>query len=225
MSDQYDIVCVGFGPAGLSLAIALHEQPKAQRVLFIERGKSFSWRGDRLSVNGNQMRTNLLQDLVTLRDPSSKFTFLNYLHSTNHLVGYTNLGYTNPPRELFALYLDWCAAHINELGWVQYGQEVEGVEALYGNSGSGVSHWKVTTRDSTTNQASSVLAKKVVVAAGLQPKLPQSLVPLSTTSDNVAHASLFKYKLPQMFQMADKPLNIAIVGGDNEAVEAFSTLR
>lgn len=37
------------------------------------------------------MQVSFLKDLVTLRDPTSKFTFLNFMHKTGRLVDFFNL--------------------------------------------------------------------------------------------------------------------------------------
>lgn len=44
-SSQYDIVCVGFGPAALAIAIAMHERgfSSNKNVLFLERQAEFGW--------------------------------------------------------------------------------------------------------------------------------------------------------------------------------------
>jgi L-ornithine N5-oxygenase len=214
----YDVVCVGFGPAALSLAIALYEQPRPLRVLFIEQQSSFSWRGENFPMDRSQMRTNLLQDLVTMRDPLSRFTFLNYLWSTNSLVGYTNLGQMNPPRLLFAKYLAWCASHMDAKGWTRYGQTVKEMEPV-GKSDGEVELWKINIQDAKTRTAvSPVFTKKVILALGEQPKLPRSLSGLDF-NNQILHSVDFMKCLPRLREWQGSSLNIAIVGGNDEAVE------
>jgi L-ornithine N5-oxygenase len=110
----FDVVIIGFGPAALAQAIALYEQRKATRnILIMDKSSGFSWRGRDLPNDRARMRTNLMQDLVTARNPTSEFTFVNYLWATENLVGYTNLGLMNPPRQLFGMYLEWCANKVS----------------------------------------------------------------------------------------------------------------
>lgn len=111
----YDVVIVGFGPAALAQAIALYEQKGGPKnVLVLDRSTGFSWRGQDVPNSRARMRTNLMQDLVTARNPTSEFTFVNYLWATDNLVGYTNLGLINPPRQIFAMYLEWCAKKVRK---------------------------------------------------------------------------------------------------------------
>jgi L-ornithine N5-oxygenase len=109
----YDVVIVGFGPAALAQAISLYEQRAGPKnILIMDKSTSFSWRGQDLPHGRAKMRTNLMQDLVTARNPTSEFTFINYLWATDNLVGFTNLGLINPPRQLFDMYLEWCAKKV-----------------------------------------------------------------------------------------------------------------
>lgn len=164
------------------------------------------------------MRTNLLQDLVTMRNPLSKFTFLNYLWSTDSLIAYTNLGQMNPPRLVFAKYLAWCASHIDAKGWTTYGQTVKDMEPM-SKSKDEVELWKINVQDEKSGVAGSpAFAKKVILALGEQPKLPRALSGFQF-NDKVLHSVDFMKTLPKLRAWQGANLNIAIVGGTNEAVE------
>ena len=98
--EVHDLICVGFGPASLAIAVALHDaledgipnlrtvQPK---VRFLERQQQFSWHAGML-LPGAKMQISFLKDLATLRNPRSQFTFLNYLYTNSRLVQFSNLG-------------------------------------------------------------------------------------------------------------------------------------
>ncbi|KAL8883237.1 MAG: hypothetical protein Q9192_007331, partial [Flavoplaca navasiana] len=110
---QYDLVCIGFGPASLAIAIALHDRAIDARVLYIEKQRSFIWHAGMLLPDA-RMQISFLKDLATLRDPTSKFTFINYLKSKNRLVAFTNLSTFLPLREEYNDYMSWCASHFEE---------------------------------------------------------------------------------------------------------------
>ena len=79
-SAVFDIVGVGFGPANLSLSIAITEFQKFNfSTLFFEEKLAFSWHPEMI-LDDAEMQISFLKDMVTLRNPSSEFTFLNYLH-------------------------------------------------------------------------------------------------------------------------------------------------
>ena len=78
----YDLVGVGFGPSNLALAIALaeHNAGTGEPVTahFLERQPRFGWHRGMLIDNAT-MQVSFLKDLVTLRNPTSEFSFLSYL--------------------------------------------------------------------------------------------------------------------------------------------------
>ncbi len=49
------------------------------------------------------------QDLVTLRDPTSPYTFLNYLKEVGLLDRFVHLNTCHPSRDWYRRYLDWVA--------------------------------------------------------------------------------------------------------------------
>lgn len=220
--ECFDIVCAGFGPAALSLAVALHEQRRQLRVLILERHQRFTWRGDDLPFPKARMRSSLLHDLVTQRNPQSDFTFVNYLFATGSLVDYTNLGLVNPPRVVFSNYLRWAAGRIEGLGWVQYGQEVQDVVAERGSAG--VERWRIKTRDVSRSSTSIIRAKRIVLAVGSQPRLPQSILP-ARSGKQVLHSSEFAKILPSLLRDRNSEESIAVIGGNDEGVEIFEHLR
>ena len=69
---------------------------------------------------------------MTLRNPRSPFTFLNYLHSQGRLVSFINLGSTIPSRREFADYLSWAADKVQGNGVdVAYAEEVVRVAKIF----------------------------------------------------------------------------------------------
>src|ERR1044072_1421654 len=86
----HDLVGVGFGPSNLALAIAVAERTASGSprpdghggrlsARFVERQASFGWHRGML-LEGATMQVSFLKDLVTLRNPSSRYGFLCYLH-------------------------------------------------------------------------------------------------------------------------------------------------
>ena len=92
--DVLDVVGIGFGPSNLALAIAATEQAAADprqalRVGFLERQPRFGWHRGML-IDDATMQVSFLKDLVTLRNPTSDFSFVCYLHERGRLVDFIN---------------------------------------------------------------------------------------------------------------------------------------
>ncbi len=78
-----DVIGVGFGPSNLAFAVAVEERQcsvsRPLSTLFLEKQDNFVWHQDML-LPGSKMQISFLKDLVTLRNPHSRHTFISYLH-------------------------------------------------------------------------------------------------------------------------------------------------
>ncbi|WP_159502138.1 lysine N(6)-hydroxylase/L-ornithine N(5)-oxygenase family protein [Microbacterium sp. 18062] len=169
--DAVDIIGIGFGPANLSLAIAVEERnaavPPAERVRarFIERQPRFGWH-DGMLLPGATMQVSFLKDLVSLRNPTSPYTFLNYLHERGRLADFINLKTFFPMRREFHDYLGWAAARVD-------------VPVSYGATATRVAHEDgrlvVSVRD-RHGSVEEVPAGTIVLGTGIRPVLPEGVV-------------------------------------------------
>ncbi|PFH60116.1 hypothetical protein XA68_11444 [Ophiocordyceps unilateralis] len=224
--DNYDLVCVGFGPASLAIAIAMHDalargarllaDGSAPRVLFVEKQVGFAWHAGML-LPGAKMQISFVKDLATLRDPRSDFTFLNYLHRHGRLVDFTNLGTFLPARAEYEDYLRWCASHFDHL--VRFGREAIAVEPL-ADVGP-VRSFAVVARDVVTGQMHTYRGRNVLLATGGQPSVPPSL-PLS--HPRVVHSSEYGHRIRQMLPKPAGAYRVAVVGAGQSAAEIFHNL-
>lgn len=226
-SDEFDLICVGFGPASLAIAVAMHDalaagkaingktQPK---VLFIEKQEQFAWHAGML-LPGAKMQISFIKDLATLRDPRSEFTFLNYLHSQDRLVDFTNLDTFLPARVEYEDYMRWAASAFTHL--VQYGHQVVSVtpDAVAQNA---VKTFTVQARDWSTGQVRSCRGRNVLIAAGGQPSLPP-IVPAKHS--RVVHSSQYAQVVPRLLNNTDAPYRVAVIGAGQSAAEIFNNIH
>lgn len=222
-TSDYDIVCVGFGPAALSIAIAVEERGMRANMLFLERQPRFGWHCGMLFPEA-RMQISFIKDLATLRNPRSKYTFLNYLQEQNRLVAFTNLSTTLPLREEFNDYMSWCASHFN--GWVEYGKEVVGVwpgttEAVSANCP--IRNFKVVIQDMESQQTRSVTTKNVIIATGGKPAIPFPH-PRALAQSKIIHSSAYLSTTPQLLRDPNHEYTLAVVGGGQSAAEIFDDL-
>ncbi|TAQ91566.1 hypothetical protein B7494_g88 [Chlorociboria aeruginascens] len=119
--ETLDLLCIGFGPASLAIAIALNDVYKSSpackppKALFLEKQPQFGWHSG-MQLPGTKMQICFLKDLATPRDPRSHFTFLNYVHQKGRLNQFMNLGTFLPARLEYEDYLRWCASHFDSQG-------------------------------------------------------------------------------------------------------------
>jgi L-ornithine N5-oxygenase len=231
--DPYDIICVGFGPASLAIAVALHDRggPPA-RVLFLERQPAFAWHSGMILPDA-RMQISFLKDMATFRDPRSRFTFVNYLHQHGRLAAFANLGTFLPLREEFNDYLCWCAAAFADS--VRYGESVVAVSpgvvgvlssppgaraAAAGSAPPTTTTWRVVSQNVASGQVTTLEARNVVIAVGGTPKIP-ARVPDALLGHSVIHSSAYA-RHPQPW--CRPGARIAVVGGGQSAVEIFADL-
>ncbi len=162
-SAVLDVVGVGFGPSNLALAIAIREynetHTEAINAEFVEIKPEFGWHTGML-IPGATMQISFLKDLATQRNPTSEFTFLNYLTERRRLTEFINFKTFFPTRLEFHDYLTWAADKVGAT--VHYGSRVVSVRETDGV-------FDVTVTGATEG---ILRARNVVVAGGLQPLLP-----------------------------------------------------
>ena len=219
-----DLLCIGFGPASLAIAIAIREKfqygdRRQPRVTFLEQQPKFSWHSGML-LPGSKMQISFIKDLATMRNPRSEFTFLNYLHQHSRLVQYSNLGTFLPARIEFEDYMRWCAEHFEDD--VAYGQEVLSVHPGLTNGNGKVDHFAVRSRNRATGAIEVRHARHVVCAIGGKPRLP---APFPAQHARVIHSSSYVSRVQQALPEKDKPYRIAVVGSGQSAAEIFNDLH
>jgi len=215
-----NLLCVGFGLRSLSVATALADSDPTVRVSFHERRQAFSWEAANV-LSDNKIRTPFLRDLVTTRDPRSRFTFINYLYSTNQLVAYTNASALNPSKLVMSQYLAWVAQQIEALGWVSYGEEVVRIEPVRDQTAKKISSFAVTLKTVATGERSTMTAKRVIVSTGCSVRIPQPL-----SGPELAPHVLHARSCSQLLAHHDVSLpDVAIVGASQEGAELYEHLN
>ncbi|KAK4993634.1 hypothetical protein LTR50_000244 [Elasticomyces elasticus] len=225
----HDLVGVGFGPASLAIAVALHdaldESPKNlstrhPKVAFLERQSHFAWHSGML-LPGATMQISFLKDLATLRNPRSQFTFLNYLQRQNRLVQFINLSTFLPRRIEYEDYMRWCASWFEEV--VDYNEEVVEILPERSNTVSKrVDVFAVVSHNRATGMRSVRKAKNVVIAVGGKPAIPAHL---PQSHPRVIHSSQYSIVIPKLFPDITQAIKIAIIGSGQSAAELFQDVQ
>jgi L-ornithine N5-oxygenase len=204
----YDVLGIGFGPANLALAIALHERGAAPdrgaalRAGFLERQPRFGWHRGML-IDDATMQVSFLKDLVTMRDPTSDFSFLCYLRERGRLVDFLNQKTLFPLRVEFHDYLEWAAARVGHL--VEYAAEAVSVRPV--TEDGEVRYFDVVSRDPAAPGRPTVRrARALCLATGLEPRLP----PGAVLSDLVWHSSELLPKVERLTR-SGRPVRRAVV--------------
>ncbi|KAK2868093.1 hypothetical protein FQN49_003166 [Arthroderma sp. PD_2] len=227
--ELHDLLCVGFGPASLAIAIALHDRlvesshasdtTALPKVCFLEKQSNFAWHSGML-LPGSKMQISFIKDLATIRNPRSEFTFLNYLQTHDRLLHFANLGTFLPARVEFEDYMKWCASKFANL--VSYGTEVIDVmpSAVDPQTGK-VHHFTVRSKNLETGEITSRKSRHVVVAIGGKPNIPSGF----PNNSRIIHSSAYCTTLPNILNNTLKEYHIAVAGSGQSAAEIFHDLQ
>ncbi|MEU2660145.1 SidA/IucD/PvdA family monooxygenase [Streptomyces sp. NPDC007325] len=203
----HDVLGIGFGPANLALAIALEEEGHDLDIRFLEARPGPSWQSA-MMLDGSDIQNHPVRDLVSLRNPRSRYSFINYLFENGRLLDHLNLPMEFPLRKEYAQYVTWAAGHFGRL--VDYGTHVTGV--TLGRDADGLPRYTVTTSAGETLQA-----RALVVGTGRAPFVPEPFD--AVDSPRVFHLTRYLPALRELEEAGVVPRRVTVVGGSQSAVE------
>ena len=208
---EKDLVGVGVGPANLSLA-ALITSARERGLIsikstFLERNPAIFWHSGQL-FPGTLMQTEFYRDLVTPIDPTSRFSFLNYLRSNARLDQFLCSSSIWPTRREFEDYFNWVANQIADIIFATTVQSVEYdpetnlfiVEAEHGSGSHSPTQHK---------------SRHIVLGSGSQ---PNSTIAGSRVGRVVDVSALLRFDFPNPSQ------RILVIGGGQSAAECINYL-
>ncbi|MBO0804626.1 MAG: lysine N(6)-hydroxylase/L-ornithine N(5)-oxygenase family protein [Nocardiopsaceae bacterium] len=213
--EALDVLGIGFGPSNLALAIVLEEQarraatPRPSRAAFIERQDRFGWHRGML-IGGADLQVSFLKDLVTMRDPTSDYSFLSYLHQKDRMPAFINQKTMYPSRVEFHDYLCWAADRLRHR--VSYG--LEAIDARPVIRDGDVRYIDVVARRAEDGRLDTYRTRNVVVAMGLEPYLP----PEAPASPRAWHSAQLLGRLADVPD--DTEQTFVVVGAGQSAAEA-----
>lgn len=204
-----DVIGIGFGPANIALAVAMEELGFSGSRLFLERQPGARWQPEML-LSGSDIQNHPSRDLVTPRNPRSRYTFTNFLFENGRLFEHLNLGLEFPLRTEFAEYVRWVAAFFAK-------------DVIYNQSVTSIQFDPARNLYSVTTQAGQhFLARSLVVAPGRTPMVPRAFA--SSASERVFHLTQYLSRLSHLAEQGTLR-RVAVVGGSQSAIEIILHLR
>lgn len=211
-----DLLAIGAGPANLALAAAIDEadHPElAEQTLLLEQSPDIKWQRD-LLMPWARSQVSFLKDLVTLRNPRSKFSFLNFLHDQNRLDEFVNLGTFHPFRWEFSDYLQWVARSLERVR-IRYNARVQRIEPVRDRSGS-ITGWTAVLAD-----GDRLHCRDLVIGGGRDPHIPDVFADLPP--ERIIHSAHYQRRIEQL--PSDAPVRAVVIGGAQSAAEMFMALH
>ncbi|WP_241564010.1 lysine N(6)-hydroxylase/L-ornithine N(5)-oxygenase family protein [Nonomuraea polychroma] len=207
----YDLVGVGIGPFNLSLAALCDGVPEV-RALFLDGKRAFSWHPG-LLMEGTVLQVPFLADLVTMADPTSPWSYLNYLRRHDRMFPFFFSERFHIPRREYDHYCRWVAerlpscrfdAQVTALEW---DEEAAAFAVTYRSAAGAVTR---------------VLARKVVLGVGTEPVVPEPLRPLlaEAHAGRVLHSAGYRAHRDRLAAAPD----VTVIGAGQSGAEVVLDL-
>lgn len=208
MNKVYDLIGIGIGPFNLGLA-ALAQPIPSFKTVFLERKQQFSWH-EGLMIDGATLQVPFYADMVTLADPCSPYSFLNFLKAKNRMFRFAcNENYYIERRE-YQQYCRWVASKLDSLC---FDRHVKGIEY------NAQENWYRVMTESSAGESSVYYGKHLVIGIGTVPSVPECAADLYHTGRIIHSAQYLQYKT----ELLNKK-QISIVGSGQSAAEIFYDL-
>jgi lysine N6-hydroxylase len=209
VSDRvHDLLGVGIGPFNLSLA-ALADPVGELDAAFFDQAPGFAWHPG-LLVEGTTTQVPFLADLVTLADPTSRHSFLEYLRAHDRLYRFYLRERFHLPRREYDHYCRWVAGR---LPGCHFGTRVERLAWL---DGPGLFEAELT--EVASGRTSRRRARNLVLGVGTTPAVPPALA--GALGKDVFHAAEFLDHRERLRQAAA----VTVVGSGQSGAEVFLEL-
>ncbi|GAB2811067.1 lysine N(6)-hydroxylase/L-ornithine N(5)-oxygenase family protein [Lentzea nigeriaca] len=209
------VLAIGAGPANLALAVAIEEsgaRELAGDTLVLEQHEDVRWQRGTL-MPWARSQVSFIKDLVTLRNPRSRFSFLSFLHDQGRLDEFVNLGTFHPYRWEMSDYLQWVASSLDRVG-VRYDARAARIDPV--RQDGVITGWTVTLANGDV-----IRCRDLVVGGGRDPHVPAVFAGLP--ADKVVHSSQYLDRIGDVPK--DRPLHAVVVGGAQSAAEMFYALH
>ncbi len=200
----HDFAAIGLGPFNLGLACLTEDLDDLDGV-FLESREDFSWHAGMMLPDAT-LQVPFLADLVTMADPTSRFSFLNHLKSTGRLYAFYIHESFYPLRAEYDAYCRWAAAEVTS---VRFGRHVDQV-AHDGRS-------YVITAAGPSGTTETYRAHRLVLGTGTQPFVPPAMEEVGGPAVHTADYLTAKAAL----QTRE---SITIIGSGQSAAEVYLDL-
>ncbi len=202
----YGVIGIGIGPFNLGLAALLHPVEDITSIFFDQNG-SFNWHPGIMLENAT-LQVPFMADLVTMADPSSPFSFLQFLKEKGTIYRFYIRENFFIFRKEYNAYCQWVAAKLSNCHFGKSVVDLQYVDGVY----------KVSVKNIRTQELEVYFAEKIVLGTGTSPSLPPFIERKS--HENAIHTSDYLYHKDEIAQK-DK---VTIVGSGQSAAEIFRDL-
>ncbi|MCW1249453.1 lysine N(6)-hydroxylase/L-ornithine N(5)-oxygenase family protein [Acaricomes phytoseiuli] len=203
----YDLIGIGVGPFNLGLA-ALADPVAELDVLFLDQAEEFNWHPGMMLPDAH-LQVPFIADLVTMADPTSPYSFLNYLKQQGRLYQFYIREDFYPLRAEYNKYCQWVAQQLP----VRFGTAVTAIDHRAG---------EYMLRVTDASGEHTLRTRKIVLGTGSIPYLPPGLAPLHDRpgQPHLLHSSEYLSRKAELQQLD----SVTVLGSGQSAAEIYHDL-
>jgi lysine N6-hydroxylase len=210
-----DLLGIGLGPFNLGLSALIDGHPEIDLdAVFLEQDERFAWHEGML-IEGTTLEVPFLADLVTLADPTSPYSYLNYLRERGRLYEFYFYERFQIPRREYDDYCRWVAERVDD---ARFGQRV--VDVRPAGAPSPAANFRVEAVDPASGERSVYRCRDLVVGVGSRPYVPEGF--RDYPDEEVFHTADYLRAREAVLDAA--PDGITVVGSGQSAAEVFEDL-
>ncbi|MER6598634.1 lysine N(6)-hydroxylase/L-ornithine N(5)-oxygenase family protein [Streptomyces parvus] len=202
LPDPHDFIGIGLGPFNLGLA-CLTEPIDELNGVFLESKPDFEWHAG-MFLEGAHLQTPFMSDLVTMADPTSPYSFLNYLKERGRLYSFYIRENFYPLRTEYNDYCRWAAGKLSSVRFD------ETVATVTYDEGDGL--YTV-----TTVSGEAFRSRHLVLGTGTPPHIPEACQGIG---GDFIHNSRYLDGKAEL----QKKKSITLVGSGQSAAEIYYDL-
>nr|WSW69808.1 SidA/IucD/PvdA family monooxygenase [Streptomyces sp. NBC_00995] len=216
-TDQpHDLVGIGIGPFNLSLAALTHGLPNAITATFYDQRPAFHWHPG-LLIDGASLQVPFLADLVTLADPTSPWTLLNYLRTRDRLFPFYFAERFHIQRAEYDAYCRWVSQQLPDL---RFNHQVDAIRWNPQHE-----HFEVDFTQLDAHGEAEALGRahtrNIALGIGTEPHIPEPLKPLANAgSVPVIHSADYLHHRQRLLDAE----HITVIGSGQSGAEIFLDL-
>jgi lysine N6-hydroxylase len=199
-SRTHDFVGIGLGPFNLGLA-CLTEPITELDGVFLESKPDFEWHAG-MFLDGAHLQTPFMSDLVTLADPTSPYSFLNYLKEQGRLYSFYIRENFYPLRVEYDDYCRWAASKLSSIRFSTTVTDVRYEDDVY---------------VVRTDKGDVLRARHLVLGTGTSPYVPEACRDLD--GDFIHNSRYLQNK-----EALQRKESITLVGSGQSAAEIYYDL-
>ena len=202
----FDFIAIGLGPFNLSLA-CLTEPLREHRGLFLERNAEFNWHPGML-IEDSTLQNPFLADLVSLADPTSPFSYLNYCKQQGKIFSHFIRENFYLTRREYNRYCRWAASRLKNLRFDS------DVTSIAHDEYSGL--YRVIGRQGVARRPFEFRCRRLVIGIGSAPAFP----PCCAQTENLVHTAHY---LDHKERLQSRR-SITVIGSGQSAAEVYRDL-